>query len=138
MPTGYGSLKPRRAGPSYCGQLTTGTSFQSCACINMRHTRLAYEFQPGGLRTGSPSSPPPHSIRLTVRRLLRSPRLWVRVPADRSLSGSGCRRLLLCDLNKLRENVFVMLLEVTSDPFISDQPADVSLGEHEIEMIRTI
>jgi hypothetical protein len=38
-------------------------------------TRLAYAFQPSGLRTGSPPSPPPHSIRPTVRRLLRSPRL---------------------------------------------------------------
>jgi len=37
--------------------------------------QLAYGFQLGGLRTGSPSSPPPHSIRLTGRLLLRSPRL---------------------------------------------------------------
>jgi hypothetical protein len=31
--------------------------------------------QPGGLRAGSPPSPPPRLIRPTVRRLLRSPRL---------------------------------------------------------------
>ncbi len=34
----------------------------------------------GGLRAGSPPSPPPRLIRPTVRRLLRSPRFWVRVP----------------------------------------------------------
>jgi hypothetical protein len=47
-----------------------------------RATRPAYDFQPGGLRAGSPPSPPPHSIRPIVRRLLRSPRLRVRVPTD--------------------------------------------------------
>ncbi len=31
--------------------------------------------RPGGLRAGSPPSPPPRSIRPTVRRLPRSPRL---------------------------------------------------------------
>src|SRR5262245_65959132 len=36
----------------------------------------------GGLRAGSPPSPPPRSIRPIVRRLLRSPRLWVRVPSN--------------------------------------------------------
>lgn len=46
------------------------------------HIRLAYDFEPGGLRPGSPPSPPPHSIRPTVRRLLRSPRFRVRVPTD--------------------------------------------------------
>ena len=34
-----------------------------------------YDGRPGGLRTGSPPSPPPRSIRPTVRRLPRSPRL---------------------------------------------------------------
>ncbi len=34
-----------------------------------------YRGRPGGLRTGSPPSPPPRSIRPTVRRLPRSPRL---------------------------------------------------------------
>ena len=34
-----------------------------------------YGGRPGGLRTGSPPSPPPRSIRPTVRRLPRSPRL---------------------------------------------------------------
>ena len=33
-----------------------------------------YEGRPGGLRTGSPPSPPPRLIRPTVRLLLRSPR----------------------------------------------------------------
>ena len=41
-----------------------------------------YDGRPGGLRTGSPPSPPPRSIRPTVRRLPRSPRL----------SGPGPRR----------------------------------------------
>lgn len=47
---------------------------------------------PGGLRTGSPPFPPPRSIRPTVRRLPRSPRLWVRVPIDvhaETASGRG-------------------------------------------------
>lgn len=87
-----------------------------------------------------------------VRRLLRhhtrsaspcgvscGPRAcWVRVPADRFLSGSGGRRLLLFDLNQFRPNVLVVLLEVTGDPFIADQSADVSFGEDKIEMIRTV
>ena len=34
-----------------------------------------YDGRPGGPRTGSPPSPPPRSIRPTVRRLPRSPRL---------------------------------------------------------------
>ena len=34
-----------------------------------------YDGRPGGLRTGSPPSPPPRSIRPTVRRLPWSPRL---------------------------------------------------------------
>ena len=34
-----------------------------------------YDGRPGGLRAGSPPSPPPRSIRPTVRRLPRSPRL---------------------------------------------------------------
>ena len=34
-----------------------------------------YDGRPSGLRTGSPPSPPPRSIRPTVRRLPRSPRL---------------------------------------------------------------
>ena len=33
-----------------------------------------YDGRPGGLRAGSPPSPPPRSIRPTVRRLPRSPR----------------------------------------------------------------
>jgi hypothetical protein len=37
--------------------------------------RSDYEFRPGGLRTGSPPSPPPRLIRPTVRLLPRSPRL---------------------------------------------------------------
>ncbi len=84
-----------------------------------------------------------------VRRLLRhhtrsasqcgvscGPRAyWVRVPADKSLSGSGGRRLLLFDLNEFRQNVLVVLLKVARSPLIADQPADVSFGEHKIEVI---
>lgn len=87
-----------------------------------------------------------------VRRLLRhhtrsaspcgvsyGPRAcWVRVPADSLLSGSGGRRLLIFDLNELRQDVFVVLLEVTGDPFIADEPTDVSLGKHEFEMIGAV
>jgi hypothetical protein len=42
--------------------------------------RPAYKDRPGGLRTGSPSFPPPRLIRPTVRLLPRSPRFRVRVP----------------------------------------------------------
>lgn len=42
-------------------------------------------------------------------------------PADSSLSESGGRRLLLRDLNHFRQDVFVMLLEVTRDPLVADQ-----------------
>jgi hypothetical protein len=38
--------------------------------------------QPGGLRTGSPPSPPPRLIRPTVRRLPRSPRFSGPGPRD--------------------------------------------------------
>ena len=48
----------------------------------VRHTRRTVEYaadrnlgRPDGLRAGSPPSPSPRSIRLTVRRLPRSPRL---------------------------------------------------------------
>ena len=54
---------------------TPGTSLQYARSPRVRRIQLAYDFQPGGLRTGSPPSPPPHSIRPTVRRLLWSPRL---------------------------------------------------------------
>ena len=60
-----------------------------------------YDGRPGGLRTGSPPSPPPRSIRPTVRRLPRSPRLSgpgphparsVRPPRRRDRPvGAGCR-----------------------------------------------
>lgn len=100
--------------------------------------RLAYDFQPGGLRTGSPPSPPPHSIRLTVRLLLRSPRLLGPGPRGQMLSEAGGRRLLLFDLHQLRQNVFVVLLKVTGDSFIANQTADVSLGEHQIQVIGPI
>ena len=53
-------------------------------------TRPAYVGRPGGLRTGSPSSPPPRLIRPTVRRLPRSPRLSG--PGPHRLFGSGLRR----------------------------------------------
>jgi hypothetical protein len=45
----------------------------------------------GGPRAGSPPSPPPRSIRPTVRRLLRSPRSWVRVPRQ---FHKGCRHYI--------------------------------------------
>lgn len=39
--------------------------------------------QPGGLRAGSPPSPPPHLIRPSVRRLLRSPRFGSGSPSSK-------------------------------------------------------
>src|SRR3990167_488726 len=84
-----------------------------------------------------------------VRRLLRhhtrsAPRCgvscgpracWVRVPADSMLSGSGGRRLLFPALQKLGEDVLVMLLQVTCDAIVADQSPLVTFGKHEIEMI---
>lgn len=55
------------------------------------HMQLAYDCQPSGLRSGSPSFPPPPLIRPTVRRLLRSPRFMGPGP-QRTGMPSGLRR----------------------------------------------
>lgn len=112
----------------------TPTSCPECD----RDTRLAYAFQPGGLRTGSPSSPPPHLIRLTVRLLLWSPRLLGPGPRGQLLSESGGRRLLLRDLNEFRQNVLVMLRQVAGDPLVRNQAAQISLSEHKIEVVGAV
>jgi hypothetical protein len=53
--------------------------------------RSAYERRPGGLRTGSPPSPPPRLIRPIVRLLPRSPRLSGPGPHQRPCrSGVSC------------------------------------------------
>ena len=63
---------------------------------------------------------------------------WVRVPADSFLSESGGRRLLFSDLHELRQDVLVMLLEVASYPLVSDQPPQVSPGQHKVEVVGSI
>jgi len=87
--------------------------------------------QPGGLRAGSPPSPPPHLIRSSVRRLLRSPRFRVRVPIVERRTVAELlgfdpprfrrgRRLNEArhDLAKLAENFTVVLVEVAGETVI--------------------
>src|SRR5689334_987809 len=124
-----GDSYARRAGASLNGIPTTDTS-PGARHTQARRTRLAYGFQPGGLRAGSPPSPPPHSIRPTVRRLLWSPRLMGPGPRGRVPSGSGGRRLLFDDLQQLRKYVLVVLLQVTSDLGVADETSEVALREH--------
>jgi hypothetical protein len=81
-------------------------------------------FAPGGLRTGSPPSPPPRLIRPTVRRLPRSPRLWVRVPNTPDSpscysSSSGLSRFHACDLLELCQDLCVVLSQEFQDAGIA-------------------
>jgi hypothetical protein len=93
----------------------------------------------GGLRAGSPPSPPPQLIRPTVRRLLRSPRFWVRVPLrDSTLSESDCRRLLFHDPDEFQCDVAMVVPQVLGDPRVLDQSRQVTLRQDEIEVVRTI
>lgn len=88
--------------------------------------RLAYDFQPGGLRAGSPPSPPPPSIRLIVRRLRRSPRLMGPGPREQFCSDSGGRRLSFRDLRKFRSDLSMMLLQVFRNAWIADHAREVA------------
>ncbi len=64
----------RRAGPQIFPRSSTGTPSVRRA-HELRGTRPIIWDRPGGLRTGSPPSPPPRLIRPIVRLLPRSPRL---------------------------------------------------------------
>jgi hypothetical protein len=64
----------RRLGHARCVQAVQPAKHVPTSCAAGR-TRLAYDCRPGGLRAGSPPSPPPPSIGPAVRRLRRSPRL---------------------------------------------------------------
>lgn len=81
--------------------------------------------RPGGLRAGSPPSPPPRSIRPTVRRLLRSPRLsgpgphqfWPLWLVRLGWRGGGH----LGDRLKFRQELRPMLHQVADDPGVPEQ-----------------
>jgi hypothetical protein len=91
-----------------------------------RPMRSAYECRPGGLRTGSPPSPPPRLIRPIVRLLPRSPRLSGPGPHQRPrhsdcMAGhSGRNRFHLGKLLELGQDVAMMLCEVAHHPRIAE------------------
>src|SRR3546814_4303923 len=104
------------------------------------------DLRPGGLRTGSPSSPPPRSIRPTVRRLPRSPRFTccpkLGCSTAEGRSGPGPRRspslrrgrhreeaFDFCDGLELGQVFLAMLRQPTDDPRVAKELADVALGE---------
>ena len=96
----------------------------------------------GGLRAGSPPSPPPGLIRPTVRRLPRSPRLiWVPIvskflnslffrlvwPVRRRRRSRQARH----DSTKFVEDVSVVLFEIAIDPVIREQAFDVAACDNQ-------
>ena len=97
---------------------------------------------PSGLRAGSPPFPPPRLIRPTVRLLPRSPRFRVRVPIN---TCSTRQKFPVCQA--AAASVSVELLKFGQDVAAdaardSERPAhwlsnlpDVSVGQHQIEMI---
>jgi hypothetical protein len=95
-----GSVRYIQTGPPNGGARLAGACRQA-DCLPARPTtrpgadrpamRSAYERRPGGLRTGSPPSPPPRLIRPIVRLLPRSPRLSGPGPHQRPCrSGVSC------------------------------------------------
>ena len=98
--------------------------------------------RPGGLRAGSPPSPPPRSIRPTVRRLLRSPRL----------SGPGPHqiwqfwlfrlwrqgRVHICDRLKFCQKLWPMLYQVPHDPGVPEQLSQVRFDNGELQMVLAV
>ncbi len=98
--------------------------------------------RPGGLRAGSPPSPPPRLIRPTVRRLLRSPRL----------SGPGphpCWPLWLFrlwrqgrghvgDRLKFRQKLRSMLHQVADDPGIPEQLSQIRFDHGQLQMVLAV
>lgn len=97
---------------------------------------------PSGLRTGSPPSPPPHLLRRTDG-ISCGPRAYrVRVPIKQLIpttaSALGCYRLRFGELLEFRENIAVMLRQVSHDACIPQQLTEVSVGENKVEMINAV
>lgn len=98
--------------------------------------------RPGGLRAGSPPSPPPRSIRPTVRRLLRSPRF----------SGPGPHQLWplwlfrlgrwgrghLSDGLKFCQKLRPMLHQVPDDPGVPEQLSQIALDDGQLQVVLAV
>lgn len=98
--------------------------------------------RPGGLRAGSPPSPPPRSIRPTVRRLPRSPRL----------SGPGPHQFWplwlfhlswwsgghLGDRLKFCQKLWPMLLQIPDDPGVPEQLSQIRFDHGQLQMVLAV
>jgi hypothetical protein len=107
----------------------------------INHTASEISCRPGGLWTGSPSSPPPRSIRITVRRLPRSPRLSGPGPHQLQFCSPGFGRQgrsHLCDGLKLGHEIRPVLHEVPDDPGIAEELGHVALDDGQLQVILAV
>ena len=110
-----------RAGIHQC---STGTPIPRRDRRYASHAASENSSRPGGLRAGSPPSPPPRSIRPTVRRLPRSPRLSGPGPhyllSPQSVGCCGFHRSDLGDGLELAEELGVVLRQIAYDPGVPE------------------
>lgn len=117
---------------------STGTPIPRHDQHNASHAASENSSRPGGLRAGSPPSPPPHLIRPTVRLLLRSPRLSGPGPHQLPCQLLGCRRQGRYHLgNRLEftEKLRSVLHQVSHDARIPEELGEVSLDDGQLQMV---